>query len=146
VLASKVIGIGDATPKKKKTPTEAGYAQDQAGENILAGSQGIEPDVSSGQSRPEEAGYAQDRPAIAGSRQGIGPDVSSGQSRPEEAGYAQELSGDSSSKPQGIGPDVSSNQGEVLDNTNVESVQLQRGIMTRDLFAKTGHDVHGWMN
>lgn len=60
-MAAKVIGIGDATPKKKKTPTEAGYAQ--------------------------------------------GP------------------SGVSSSNPQGIGPDVSSNQGEVLDNTNVESVQ-----------------------
>lgn len=60
-MAAKVIGIGDATPKKKKTPTEAGYAQG-----------------------PSEV---------------------------------------SSSNPQGIGPDVSSNQGEVLDNTNVESVQ-----------------------
>jgi hypothetical protein len=81
-MAARVIGIGDSTPKKKKTLTEAGYAQGQADENMLAGSQDIEPDVSSG-------------------------------------------------------------QGEVLDNTNVESDQLQRGIMTRELFAKTGHDVNG---
>jgi hypothetical protein len=60
-MAAKVIGIGDATPKKKKTPTEAGYAQETAGETP--------------------------------------------------------------SPLQGIGPDVSSSQGEVLDNTNVESVQ-----------------------
>jgi hypothetical protein len=33
---------------------------------------------------------------------------------------------------------VSFDQGEVLDNTNVESDQLQRGIMTRELFAKVG--------
>jgi hypothetical protein len=60
-----------------------------------------------------------------------------------EAGYAQGLSGETPSKPQGIEPDVSSGQGEVLDNTNVESDQLQRGIMTRELFAKTGHDLNG---
>ena len=48
-MTAKVIGIGDATPKKKKAPTEAGYAQGQAVENMLAGSQDIEPDVSSGQ-------------------------------------------------------------------------------------------------
>jgi hypothetical protein len=81
-MAARVIGIGDSTPKKKKALTEAGYAQGSAGGNIPAGSQGIE-------------------------------------------------------------PDVSSNQGEVLDKTNVESDQLQRGIMTRELFAKTGHDGHG---
>jgi hypothetical protein len=80
-MAARVIGIGDSTPKKKKTLTEAGYAQGQAGGNIPAGSQSIE-------------------------------------------------------------PDVSFNQGEVLDNTNVESDQLLRGIMTRELFANTGHDVH----
>ena len=45
-LAASVIGIGDSTPKKKKALTEAGYAQGQAGGNIPAGSQGIEPDVS----------------------------------------------------------------------------------------------------
>jgi hypothetical protein len=61
-MAAKIIGVGDATPKKKKAPTG-------------------------------------------------------------EVGYAQELSGDSSSKPQGIEPDSSSGQSEVLDNTNVESVQ-----------------------
>jgi hypothetical protein len=44
-LQARVIGIGDSTPKKK-TPTEAGYAQ---GRPAIAGSrQGIEPDVSSG--------------------------------------------------------------------------------------------------
>jgi hypothetical protein len=80
-MAARVIGIGDSTPKKKKTLTEAGYAQGQAGGNIPAGSQGIE-------------------------------------------------------------PDVSFNQGEVLDNTNVESDQLQRGTMTRELFAKAGREVH----
>ena len=80
-MAARVIGIGDSTPKKKKTLTEAGYAQ----------------------------------------------------------GTPEEISG----KRQGIEPDVSSNQGEVLDNTNVDSDQLQRGIMTRELFAKTGHDGHG---
>ena len=78
-MEARVIGIGDSTPKKKKTLTEAGYAQ-----------------------RP---------------------------------------SGVSSSNPQGILP-VPSDQGEVLDNTNVESVQLQRGFMTRELFANTCHDVH----
>ena len=75
-MAARVIGIGDSTPKKKKTLTEAGYAQ--------------------------------------------GP------------------SGVSSSNPQGIEPDVSFDQGEVLDNTNGDSDQLQRGIMTRELFAKVG--------
>ena len=54
---------------------------------------------------------------------------------PTEAGYAQELSGDSSSKPQGIEPDASSGQSEVLDNTNVESVQLRIIAMTRGPFA-----------
>jgi len=78
-MEAKVIGIGDSTPKKKKTLTGAGYAQGG--------------------------------PAIAGSRQGIEPDVSS-------------------------------NQGEVLDNTNVESDQRQRGAMTRELFAKAGREVH----
>ena len=52
-----------------------------------------------------------------------------------EVGYAQELSGDSSSKPQGIEPDASSGQSEVLDNTNVESVQLRIIAMTRGPFA-----------
>jgi hypothetical protein len=80
-MAARVIGIGDSTPKKKKTLTEAGYAQGTAGE--------------------------------------------------------------SPSPLQGIEPDVFSGQGKVLDNTNVESDQLQRGIMTRDLFAKTGHDLNG---
>jgi len=80
-MSARVIGIGDSTPKKKKTLTEAGYAQGQASENMLAGSQGILP--------------------------------------------------------------VPNDQGEVLDNTNVESDQLQRGIMTRELFAKTGHDLNG---
>jgi hypothetical protein len=47
-LASKVIGIGDATPKKQKALTEAGYAQGTAGESPSP-LQGIEPDVSSGQ-------------------------------------------------------------------------------------------------
>ena len=42
-LAARVIGIGDSTPKKKKTLTGAGYAQGQAGGNIPAGSQGILP-------------------------------------------------------------------------------------------------------
>ena len=69
---------GDAAPKNKKTPKEAGYAQGQADENMLAGSQDVE-------------------------------------------------------------PDVSSNQGEVLDNTNIESVQLQKRIMTRKLFGKTSY-------
>ena len=27
--------------------------------------------------------------------------------------------------------------------TNIESDELERGIMTRELFAKTGHDGHG---
>ena len=79
-MAAKVIGIGDSTPKKKKTLTEAGYSQGSAGEI--------------------------------------------------------------SSQRQEIEPDVSSNQGELLDNTNVESDQLQRGIMTRELFAKTGNNGH----
>jgi len=71
-MAVRVIGIGDSTPKKKKTLTGAGYAQ--------GGSQGILP--------------------------------------------------------------VPTDQGEVLDNTDVDSDQLQRGIMTRELFAKTGREVH----
>ena len=54
---------------------------------------------------------------------------------PTEAGYAQGPSGVSSSNPQGIEPDVSSGQGEVLDNTNVASVQLRIIAMTRGLFA-----------
>jgi hypothetical protein len=37
---------------------------------------------------------------------------------------------------------VPTDQGEVLDNTNVESDQLQRGAMTRELFAKMGREVH----
>ena len=78
-MEAKVIGIGDSTPKKKKTLTGAGYAQ--------------------------------------------GP------------------SGVSSSNPQDILP-VPTDQGEVLENTNVESVQLQRDAMTRELFANTCHDVH----
>jgi hypothetical protein len=90
-----------------------------------------------------EAGYAQGRPAIAGSRQGIEPDVSFDQGRSEEAGYSQGSAGEISSQRQEIEPDGSSNQGKVLDNTNVDSDQLQRGIMTRELFAKTGHDGHG---
>jgi hypothetical protein len=79
-MAARIIGIGESTPKKKKTLTGAGYAQGTPGE-------------------------------ISGKRQGILP--------------------------------VPSDQGEVLDNTNVESDQLQRGIMTRELFAKTGHDLNG---
>lgn len=54
---------------------------------------------------------------------------------PTEAGYAQGPSGVSSSNPQGIVPDVSSNQGEVLDNTNIESIQLRIIAMTRGPFA-----------
>jgi hypothetical protein len=72
-MEAKVIGIGDSTPKKKKTLTEAGYAQGTPGE-------------------------------ISGKRQGILP--------------------------------VPTDQGEVLDNTNVESVQLQRGFMTREPLAQ----------
>jgi hypothetical protein len=45
-----------------------------------------------------------------------------------EAGYAQGLSGETPSKPQGIEPDVSSGQGEVLDNTNVESDQFKEAL------------------
>jgi hypothetical protein len=71
-MAARVIGIGDSTPKKKKTLTGAGYAQ--------GGSQGILP--------------------------------------------------------------VPTDQDEVLDNTNVESDQRQRGAMTRELFARADHDVH----
>lgn len=72
-MAAKIIGVGDATPKKKKTPTgEVGYAQGTPGE-------------------------------ISGKRQGIEP--------------------------------APSNQGEVLDNTNVESVQLRTIAMTRVPFA-----------
>ena len=111
-MAARVIGIGDSTPKKKKTLTEAGYARGQANENTLAGSQGILP-------------------------------VPSDQGRPEEVGYSQGTAGESPSPLQEIEPDVSFNQGEILDNTNVESDQLQRGIMTRELFAKTGHNGHG---
>ena len=81
MMAARVIGIGDSTPKKKKALTGAGYARGQANENTLAGSQGILP--------------------------------------------------------------VPSDQGEVLDNTNIESDELERGFMTRELFAKTGHDGHG---
>jgi hypothetical protein len=91
-LASKVIGIGDATPKKKKALTEAGYAQGTAGESPSP-LQDIEPDVSSGQGNPEKAGYAQGQ---------AGENMLAGS--------------------QGILP-VPNDQGEVLDNTNVESVQ-----------------------
>jgi hypothetical protein len=73
---------------------------------------------------------------------GIGDSTPKKKKALTEAGYAQGPSGVSSSNPQGILP-VPSDQGEVLDNTNVESDQLQRGIMTRELFAKTGHDVNG---
>ena len=73
--ACQKVRSRDAAMKKKKTPTgEVGYAQGQAGENMLAGSQSIEPDASSGQS-------------------------------------------------------------EVLDNTNVESIQLRIIAMTRGPFA-----------
>jgi hypothetical protein len=72
-LEARVIGIGDSTPKKKKTLTEAGYAQGTPGE-------------------------------ISGKRQGILP--------------------------------VPTDQGEVLYNTNVESVQLQRDAMTREPLAQ----------
>lgn len=99
----------------KKAPTgEVGYAQGQAGENMLAGSQGIEPDASSDQSRPEEAGYAQG------------------------------TAGENPSPLQGIGPDVPSNQGEVSDNTNVESVQFQRCTMTWELIAMKYRQMYGW--
>jgi hypothetical protein len=73
---------------------------------------------------------------------GIGDSTPKKKKALTEAGYAQGPSGVSSSNPQGILP-VPNDQGEVLDNTNVESDQLQRGIMTRELFAKTGHDVNG---
>jgi hypothetical protein len=73
---------------------------------------------------------------------GIGDSTPKKKKALTEAGYAQGPSGVSSSNPQGILP-VPNDQGEVLDNTNVESDQLQRGIMTRDLFAKTGHDLNG---
>jgi hypothetical protein len=73
---------------------------------------------------------------------GIGDSTPKKKKALTEAGYAQGPSGVSSSNPQGILP-VPSDQGEVLDNTNVESDQLQRGIMTRELFAKTGHDLNG---
>jgi hypothetical protein len=73
---------------------------------------------------------------------GIGDSTPKKKKALTEAGYAQGPSGVSSSNPQGILP-VPNDQGEVLDNTNVESDQLQRGIMTRELFAKTGHDLNG---
>jgi len=65
-MEAKVIGIGDSTPKKKKTLTEAGYAQ--------GGSQGILP-VPNDQGRSEEAGYAQGQAGgnIPAGSQGILP-------------------------------------------------------------------------
>ena len=88
-----------------KTPTGAGYAQGTAGETPSP-LQGILP-VPSGQGNPdEEAGYAQ------------------GQAVRETPAGSQDIE-----------PDVSSGQGEVLDNTNVESVQLRIIAMTRGLFA-----------
>ena len=89
------------------------------------------------------AGYAQGPSGVFSSNpQGIEPDVSFDQGRSKEAGYSQGSAVEISSQRQEIEPDGSSNQGKVLDNTNVDSDQLQRGIMTRELFAKTGHDVH----
>ena len=73
---------------------------------------------------------------------GIGDSTPKKKKALTEAGYAQGRPAIAGSR-QGIEPDVSSNQGEVLDNTNVESDQLQRDIMTRELFAKTSHDGHG---
>jgi hypothetical protein len=58
-----------------------------------------------------------------------------------EAGYAQGGPTIAGSR-QDIEPDVSFDQGEVLDNTNVDSDQLLRGIMTRELFARAGREVH----
>ena len=57
------------------------------------------------------------------------------------AGYAQGGPAIAGSR-QDIEPDVSFDQGEVLDNTNVDSDQLLRGIMTRELFARAGREVH----
>ena len=58
------------------------------------------------------------------------------------AGYAQGQADENMlANSQGILP-VPTDQGEVLDNTNVDSDQLLRGIMTRELFAKTGREVH----
>jgi hypothetical protein len=74
---------------------------------------------------------------------GIGDSTPKKKKALTEAGYAQgQAGGNIPAGSQGILP-VPSDQGEVLDNTNVESVQLQRGIMTRELFAKTGHDLNG---
>jgi len=56
-MEAKVIGIGDSTPKKKKTLTGAGYAQGPSGVSS-SNPQGILP-VPTDQGRSEEAGYAQ---------------------------------------------------------------------------------------
>jgi hypothetical protein len=58
-----------------------------------------------------------------------------------EAGYAQGGPTIAGSR-QDIEPDVSFDQGEVLDNTNVDSDQCQRGAMTRELFARADRKVH----
>ena len=61
--------------------------------------------------------------AMAAKVIGIGESTPKKKKTPTEAGYAQGPSGVSSSNPQDVEPDVSSGQGEVLDNTNIESVQ-----------------------
>lgn len=61
--------------------------------------------------------------ALAAKVIGIGDSTPKKKKALTEAGYAQGTAGESPSPLQGIEPDVSSNQGEVLDNTNVESVQ-----------------------
>ncbi len=72
-MEAKVIGIGDSTPKKKKTLTEAGYAQGPSGVSS-SNPQGILP-VPNDQGRSEEAGYAQGQAGgnIPAGSQGILP-------------------------------------------------------------------------
>ncbi len=136
-LWAKIIGIRVST-SEKKTPTEAGYAQElQAGDNSSK-PQGIEPDVSSDRSRPTEAGYSQGQAGenlLAGSQE-IEPDVSSNRSRPTEAGYSQGTAGYAPSERQEIEPDVSSGQSGSLDNTNIQSVQQKLLDEVENLTAK----------
>ena len=104
-LRAKIIGFGVST-SEKKTPTEAGYAQElQAGDNS---------------SKP----------------QGIEPDVSPNRSRPTEAGYSRGIAGKTPSQRQEIEPDVSSGQSGNLDNTNIQSVQQKLLDDVENLTAK----------
>jgi len=105
-LRAKIIGIRVST-SEKKTPTEAGYAQELQARDNSSKPQGIEPDVSSDRSRPTEAGYSQ------------------GQAGENLLAGSQEIE-----------PDVSSGQSGNLDNTNIQSVQQKLLDEVENLTAK----------